>query len=48
MKKPRTCYDCPAIEIKKEKIACGCMRTLTATNKGEEAAMWRKCPLAWE
>lgn len=50
MNKPKTCYDCPAIEIKRGEIVCGCMRTLKAkdTDPQEKLQMWRKCPLGWE
>lgn len=49
MKKPNTCYDCPAVEIKKGEIVCGCMRTLKAkdTDPQEKLQMWQKCPLGW-
>jgi hypothetical protein len=49
MKKPNNCEQCPAVEINKGEIACGCMRTLKAKahDPQEKFQMWRKCPLAW-
>lgn len=50
MDKPKTCYDCPAVELKRGEIVCGCMRTLKAkdTDPQEKLQMWRKCPLDWD
>ena len=50
MKKPKTCYDCSAVEIKRGEIVCGCMRELKAKahDTQEKLQMWEKCPLAWD
>lgn len=50
MNKPKTCYDCPAVEIKKGEIVCGCMREFKANinDRNESLSMYRKCPLAWD
>lgn len=49
MDKPKTCYDCPAVDIKKGEIVCGCLRTLKAndTDPQEKHQMWKQCPLGW-
>ena len=48
--KPKTCEQCPAVNIVKGEIICGCMRELKAkTNDPQEKLqMWRECPLAWD
>lgn len=48
--KPRTCQECPAVEIKKGEIICKCMRELKAniSDSEEKVDMWKKCPLAWD
>lgn len=50
MNKPISCEKCPAVEISKGTIVCGCMRTLKAdiTKSEEKLQMWRKCPLGWD
>jgi hypothetical protein len=50
MNKPNNCEKCPAVELNKGEIACGCMRELKAKAYApqEKLQMWRKCPLAWD
>jgi hypothetical protein len=50
MYKPNNCEKCPAIELQKGEIVCGCMRELKAKvhDPQEKLQMWRKCPLAWD
>lgn len=48
--KPKTCEQCPVVNVVKGEIICGCMRELKAKayNSQEKLQMWRKCPLAWD
>lgn len=47
--KPASCDKCPAVELEKQTIRCGCMRSLSATVTSYEQKlnMWNKCPLGW-
>ena len=48
--KPKTCEKCPAVNVVKGEIICGCMRELKAkaNDPQEKLQMWRECPLAWD
>ena len=48
--KPKTCEQCPVVNIVKGEIICGCMRELKAkaNDPQEKLQMLRECPLAWD
>ena len=48
--KPKTCFECPAVEKDKGKIVCGCMRNLSADIRKphEQKEMWDNCPIGWD
>lgn len=48
--KPNSCLECPVVKIEKNKIICGCYRSLTADikDKNDQYYMWKKCHIDWD